>query len=343
MSLGNKIGYLFLLAVLLFGFIPFYGLTREQVYKSLSLTSHGAGDFEFLRKVIFEETGDIDILIAGHSQAWAAFSPDIIQSSMSQKYSRPFIVRNIGYNWSGEDLLYVLLRDLLSVRKVKVLVLGLSQLRRTEQLHPGLYELWSNYGFEDGLISKLDGQRTFSLMATRSYDWPRKFISTIRKDNHQVVNYDMTTSPIYGNLRVSRWMLAKKFEEISPTVSYLKFDEIAYSPEKAGFKTGAHIPNTFLDEVIQIAEDNGTQVVFIELPQLGQEGQVLVDKIFLKYGSQSKYVFGVSSKELFKGFSSDDLKKFFYDERHLNVNGSRLFTRAILPVVERVYEESIVR
>ena len=97
-------------------------ITLKDVYATVPTK---AGAFPYIQHEIFEEKSDIDVLILSTSLLWTAIDTPYLQTELSKAIGRDAEVVTLGSNWRGEDLNYVMLRDLLERRKVKSLIFSM--------------------------------------------------------------------------------------------------------------------------------------------------------------------------------------------------------------------------
>ena len=130
----------------------------------------------------------------------------------------------------------------------------------------------------------------------------------------------------------------------APTFSSPPAKAVVYSPTtKESFRFQGEALNTlqnhFLEKVVELAKDNGTQVIFLNFPLLkeAQNDEIIEKQCWPeRFGGEVKLI-GVKPTELFQGISEQGLNDLYYDPRHFNEHGQELYTRSILPALGEVY------
>lgn len=324
MKFRVKAGYLGVVALTLlapyFVSSPIY--SRELVYTSSSISSKGAADTVYLHKLIFEEKEPIDLLIVGHSRVWNAVLAEEIQANYSEKLKKRFIVRTLAHNWCGEDLLLTLIEDLLKHRQVKDVIISLSPCGEPK-FHKGLYEIWPN----EFLPEFSSHVSVFAQYAIRMYETPRKLLSLIRRDKIETGRQREDINPQYGNLETRKQIASGVFQEIP----VLKPGLSEIVPERNKFDL--HIEKFYIEKILELLDKNKSRIFWLATVDKNRDDQIHFPEIVKSRDNIDSFL-GVSAEQLFKNYSDQDLDKLFYDNNHLNLNGSRLFTEVILDIMK---------
>ena len=342
-----SLAYLVALIVMVispFFLVEYLPLTRQKMYSSLSRTSKGAGDFYYLQREIFQSNDDIDVLFLGQSIVQTAIVPSIVEKAFAAHYQRPFVIRTFAHNWPGEDLLYTLMDDLLSRRKVRHVVINLAQ-TRTSGLHKGLYELWTRYEGQEHILDSFGFSQRLGYYAVRTFEAPRKLLSLMREDSAIPVKNDefVKYNQIYGNLDVQEGYGGTDFVartyEIPPidaaTSLYSNKNKEPYVFDDV-IKNGA-----FFRKLISLLNSRGVKVIFLNVPSMGRDEKVAFD-LSMKTGTPQAEFVGVSAQRLFARLNTEELKSLYYNSAHLNINGAYFFTQAILPGLLAAYEHQVL-
>src|SRR5690349_2321803 len=97
--------------------------SRVEVYDGLRL---GGGPYVKTRQQMHSTTGDIDVAFLGSSILNVAVNGDEVQARLEEKFGPDVNVRMFGFVFQGFDMQYVMMRDLLDHRRVKMLVITFS-------------------------------------------------------------------------------------------------------------------------------------------------------------------------------------------------------------------------
>ena len=150
------------------------------------------------------------------------------------------------------------------------------------------------------------------------YYYAEKCLKTYLKevpDNYSVASF----------LRLNRIkLLTKSFSLQGSLVSQFELDSLQ---------------NHFLEKFVKLAKENGTQIIFLNIPLLKetQSDEIVEKQCWPERFSGEVELIGIRPTELFQGISEKDRQDLYYDPRHFNANGQELYTRSILPALGEVY------
>jgi hypothetical protein len=115
-------------------------------------------------------------------------------------------------------------------------------------------------------------------------------------------------------------------------------DELVYSASRNGWFRFADVPlseyeSHFVRLIVELLRQNAVNVIFLHIPTYGERAVEKVGELRpwpaeLGVG----HLVGIAPTRLFRGLTDDEIRHFYYNE-HLNANGARRFTRAILPAL----------
>jgi hypothetical protein len=152
---------------------------RDRVYDSVPSE---AGPFSFVAKQIFYEGSDIDLLILGDSLLWVGVDALHVQRELSRALGREAHVVVIAANWAGTDLRYMLLRDLLEHRKVRMLLLSLpTSVDLSDRPHVQAFR-WLRYGDVPEVMSLLPTRDRAAVFSANVLGAPRQLLALTRPD-----------------------------------------------------------------------------------------------------------------------------------------------------------------
>ena len=76
---------------------------------------------------VFVDNRDIDVVFVGASQTGCAIMDDVIEKELNKDLKRKINVVNFGYCRRGRDIQYVMLKDMFSIKKPKIIVLEVAE------------------------------------------------------------------------------------------------------------------------------------------------------------------------------------------------------------------------
>ena len=313
--------------------------TSRQMYKEVS---PGVGPFHFFEKTIYQETGDIDVLILGPSLSWNAIDAKTIKDALTQRLGREAIVYNFGSNWRGEDLYYTLLRDVTKNRKVSLLIYSppMPSVQRNDP-HPKA-QFWTAYGIELN-----QGKSLYRLIQNYSLEIlgaPRHLLSAIRDD----ISHD-TRGAVqnFGTLKTYSGLNGNFIEQKLAPPNFTS-EQLLYSNKTSfNFKfQGSVLPDfiaLYNQKLFELAKSKSIAIATIYLPLYSQRHDIFIEELinWRDFSNNPKLqMIGIPNQQLFKNLSEKQIDNMYYDQ-HLNVNGAIYFTKAILPSVLELYEQAI--
>ncbi|MBI1860728.1 MAG: hypothetical protein HYR96_07415 [Deltaproteobacteria bacterium] len=370
------------------------GYRPEQKFHSAP--SHG-GHYQFMAHSIFEETGDIDLLVLGSSYIWNAVNTDLLAETLVP--GKKLVTLNLGANWRGEDLIYLLLKELLQRRRVHTVVIDPPEgdAGRKEPHYYSLY--WWIAGEHIGELNGLDLPSKFRLWAYSYLGAPRHVLGLLRNRTYLINSFvarlsqkaldqgrtseaaeacPLGTSSSRARRTKSLGFLTSRVETIyeigsrhshpsDPTISSTgallsarTFPEDPSFQEK-NISTGATgtilSPATqnnfsslnrplppydayFFAKAVDLALTHGTKVVLLDMPRFLDRADhtiVLRQDWRRRFPAPNLFVAGVVPADLFSSLSEDEVRGLYYDVNHFNINGARLFTRAVTPTLAEIY------
>src|SRR5215813_7487938 len=153
------------------------GPSREEAYRGIS---ERAGAFDFIRRQIFESSDDLDIAFCGNSLLAGAIDPRYVEHELSRALGRPAHVVALPESWQGPDMNYFVARDLMEVRRVKMLVVASpAWVQTSSQPHVQLFRV-VRYGDHPGALDGLDVRHRVSIYADFVLGAPRQLLSLLR-------------------------------------------------------------------------------------------------------------------------------------------------------------------
>ncbi|HEX7571107.1 MAG TPA: hypothetical protein VF492_11435 [Verrucomicrobiae bacterium] len=331
---------------------------REQAY---AVQGWGHGPYPWIRNQIFEETNDIDIAFVGSSHIFNAVNTPQVQAELSRKLGRPAVVRTIAWGGAGYEGLYLITRDLLAHRRVKLLVFY------DENPEPGARPgnpaatTWFRFGDNADALRglPLPDQELYYFAAI--VGMPRNLLCLVRPNLPAPL---VTDQPNYWTLIAhapnpatrlgclisqlgfapNLLAVAAPFEFFAPATTARPADVINYSPAtKTNFEfSSAPIPAWqihFARRFAALLRARDVRPVMLYLPVLAEaRAPVILERAFWPDVLTGAGLLGIPPAKLFGGLTDAELRKIYADPVHFNQNGQEYFTRLITPKLIELYE-----
>ncbi len=338
----------FAITLLFFVLLPFVlGVSkvvhRPDVYKRIP---ERFGGFSYFGQQIFEETSDIDILFLGSSVLWYGIDAPYVQDELSKKLGRQVNVIMLGSNWRGEELNYLLLREVLARRRVKLLVTTMPLSHQSTNLpHPQSHR-WLPNDLSDASFKGLSLRNRLALYGEQMIGAPRHLLGVLRSDIHEETEFYQTLRFLRGSYRVEGGYFGAPFIRQTTKPPQLDAEQMIYSPEtRESFKITeqplSDYQMHFLRLMTNLARDSGVQVAIVNVPVARdrRETKVIERMNWSEVFGMNMPLIGVPPATLFRGMSDVQIDRCYYDE-HMNLNGSDLLTKTLTPAIVTVYEQT---
>jgi hypothetical protein len=331
-----RFGSLLLVALTLPLIVRWFGpVTLEQSYRGIS---ERAGAFDYIRRQIFDETSDVDILFCGSSLMGNAIDPGIVQAKLSAALGRPAKVVLLPQSWQGPDMNYFVSRDFMEHRKVKMLVIAAPALvHHSSQPHVQIFRI-IRYGDHPGALDGLSLRGQLAFYAANVLGAPRQALNRVREN---LVDPEAGRTLEYGTRHgynggpfIPR---ATDPAAVNPQSAVYTGDSQGWfrfeGPELNDFQLH------FLRKTAELTRSHGALLVVLHMPSPGERGQQVVPdrRRMTEILGPGVMFAGVPSAEMFAGVPQDQVLDYFQDE-HLNANGMALFTKTIDPMLAQLYE-----
>ncbi len=316
------------------------------------------GEFPWTQQKIFGETGDVDIVFIGSSHIWSDVDTPYVQKALSQHLGRRATVFTIGWPWAGFDVSYTVARDLLNHRRVHMLVMDDEDEdpRDAPHLHAAR---WFRLGSDPGELAGLPWVDKASLYGSAVLGMPRQLLSLVRPD---ILENPASADPAFWRTtyRVQNFAehlgafsarigydYSPDFVEFHPPVAATAADTLIYSREnRDAFSFGGPPSGPyqlhFIRKIAQLCLEKRTRLVVLKTPSVDEREETSVSARVLwpeALGAPVDIV-GIPPAKLFGAMPSDDVRKLFYEKKHLNQNGQKFFTPLITPALINLYADS---
>jgi hypothetical protein len=313
--------------------------SRAEVYRGVT---HEAGPYTFLEHEIFEEKEDLDLVFVCSSLLHMGIDAPYVQRELSKQLGREARVVSLPVKWQGMDLQYVLLRDLLEHRHPKMVVMAMPIPTYTSDRPHVLAYRWLRYGEFPEVVEGLPLRSRVTLYADFVLGAPRQWLTLIRPNR---VDPAKAVSPLLGSVYSRTGYYGAPFVEEPTIPPAIPTASMIYGPgTEARFDfDGAPLGPFQLHFALalgKLVEKYGSHLTLLHIPIDGERGNTRVPErmSWPTMLEPRPSMVGVPSAELFAGVSEERFYHYYYDQ-HFNVNGMRLFTRAVTPALLQVYAE----
>jgi hypothetical protein len=311
--------------------------SREEAYRGIS---ERAGSFHYIRRQIFEEHSDVDILFCGSSLLAAAVDVPFVQRELSRVLGRQASVVLLRQSWQGPDMNYFVARDFMEQRKVKLLVIAApAWVHRSNQPHVQLFRV-IRYGDHPGALDGLALRSRLSLYAGYVLGSPRQALLLLRPNP---IDPPEAEPPVQEELV---GYMGRPFVRRHGVPPAIPLTSLMYSGESPGlFRFDGPPLNAyqlhFLRKTEELAQQQGARLAILHMPSPSERGsQVVPDRQLMPEVLGPGVTFaGVPSARMFENVPDAQFEDYFHDE-HLGANGLELYTRIITPVLIQLYEQS---
>ncbi|MCF6333917.1 MAG: hypothetical protein L3J11_11600 [Draconibacterium sp.] len=207
---------------------------------------------------IFENKINIDIVFSGASQTGCAIMDKWIETELNQHSAREIHVANLGYCRRGRDIQYVMLKDLFTQKKPKILVIEVAEdePKKSHPVFPYLADskdLWGSFVFfNQRYIPAIWKGITIRFEYLKSRMFEAENPSTQNKTDFGYRPSSQTAPPHVLENNESNW----RNRLANPKPAFLRKIELNYSKH-------------YLEKIIKIAQQNNCKVLFLYLPESG--------------------------------------------------------------------------
>ena len=346
----NKRVLSFCVVIILFLLLPvildFLGL-HNSTENFQSIPSQDLGHpspYIFIADEMSRTEEPVDILILGSSFGWTGLDASIIASGLSKEMGRKTTVLNFCSNWRGEDQYFIILRDLLLKRKVKMVLIS-QPVWEFQKQYSWHYRASYFMRFSDRyLLSGLSLNDKISWYSHLVLGAPRQLLSAIRPN---IPLNPIPHSSTFGSMLKKRGFQGENFVYFKQSPIINKINRTYnYSITNSHFKIiDSKFPKfqTFwINHLSSLLTKNNISKALISIPTWSTRNDNYV-KIYRELIDiyDSTYI-GIPPYELFGKMGPDKQKLFFYNE-HMNYNGAELFTESIVKTIVETYKKSLYR
>lgn len=334
----------FVLVILLLPLIDSLSLDKSQNYTRAS--SAFSPKFSYIYKRIHQTDKSIDFLFMGSSCLWVSVDAQLLENQLELLTKSNVSVENFGHNFLGIDVDYLLLEDVLKNNKVKNLFLEMPIAEQVEP-HRVTRFLWQSPA--DLFASSFDVYS--KIYAEKLLESPSNFYFALK--NEQMVSseqFDKSQGTLLKEqgyeAREDQTVTVAKFERLASSGPKLSSNDLTFkfNDERANI-TGkfSEYQMFFLAKIIALAEKHNIKLFFLVSPRLAPNSDLSKLQIMVSGNSefdQKLQYFGYPVSKLLDGINAKDMRKFFYNYNHTNINGAEVFTKTLAKPLSEIYEKS---
>jgi hypothetical protein len=304
---------------------------RREVYK----INEESGAMAAMGREVYERHQPLDFLFFGSSIINAAIVPDIVENGLQTATGRKPSVLRCGPTWQGMDLQYVILRDLLARRKVKYLFLNIPRgVEWSNKPHIVLHRML-RFGDIPGFTEGLGPLHTAQVYAMEMLGFPRQMLSLLRPNLVGAHEAHLLDSPQPDRLYGYYGAPPVEDDRQPPLVPG---DKMLHAGTSNGgwfrFEDDrlGDYQMKMVTRIGALARQYHIRVVMLNVPIDADHGSPIVrERVdWSQYLGMKVDVLGIPSAVLFQNVTDQEFYRFYVDQ-HLNLNGRRYYTKAILP------------
>ena len=328
---------------------------RQELY---DFASWRWGPYPWDRTQIFDETNAADIIFLGSSHMAADIDTPYVQQQLTAHLGRPAVVRSVTWSGADFDVLYLVAKDLLAHRRVRMLVIydeSEGQVRNSQV--PLLFRWGEEYGTVAGLPVRDRLAYYFAAvvgMPRNLLCWLRPNIPADLTQENWYMDYYHTPNPA---LQLGASTRHRGYAPMglppAPFVEYMPAagmeDVCVYSPAtKARFEfMNGPMPTwqaVFARRFARLAQAQGCQLTLLHLPVLAETNvaKITEKEYWPDFLQTDVAMAGVPPARFFAGLTPEQCQRLFADQTHMNANGQRYFSRLMTPALLEIYDANAV-
>jgi hypothetical protein len=313
------------------------GVSLDEAYRGIS---ERAGTFDYFRRKMFEEHSDVDILFCGGSLLGNAVDISSVERGVSRAIGRQATVILLRQSWQGPDMNYFVARDFMEQRKAKLLVIAApAWVHHSNQPHVQLLRV-IRYGDHPGALDGLSLRSRLALYADYVLGAPRQALNLLRPN----MIYPQGVEPASPHVNPAGYR-GRPFVRRQVVVPAIPPASLIRSSENRDLFSFDGPPLNayqlhFLQKTKELAQQQGALLVILHIPSPSERGSKVVPErqLVMELLGPGVVYAGVPSARMFENIPDEQFEDYFQDE-HLGLNGSELYTGIITPVLIQLYEQ----
>ncbi len=334
----------FVLIILLLPFVDSIVLNDRQHYTRAAVAL--SPNFHYIFKKIHQQDRDIDFLFLGASGLWMAVNARQLQDQLSSLTQTEIRVENFCHSYTGLDTDYFILKDVLKTTKVTNLFL---EMPPTAQMNP---HRLARYLWASPFDLVTDSFDIFSqIYSEKVLESPSSIFHALKREKMVSTKpFDETQGSFLRkkgyNALEDQIVTTQKFEKATLPAQQLRLRDFMINIEDGKTSiTGkfSDYQNFFLKKIIALAEKHEINLYFIVSPTLASSSDLSKLQIMVSNNpvtNQKLNYFGYPVSQILNGLSLKEMRKFFHNQTHTNINGAQVFTETLLTPLREIYEKN---
>jgi hypothetical protein len=313
--------------------------SREQAWSGSTYHAGAVGDTV---RTIYDDHEDVDVLFVGPSILRRGVMEGPIQDALSEHLGRPAHVALLSMVWPGADLQYFMLRDYLDRHHPKLIVWNVpGPVSNSNEPHIQAYR-WMRYGEYKNAFEGLPLRSRIQVYGEMVLGAPRELLYKLRPNLISAADLaDPNGEDVHDNINTGYHKAAFVPDSLpigtEPTAELLPVTSPVF--RLAGTRPQAY-QLKYLRGTMAVANKKDCAIVLLHIPTDTEYGESYIPEITnwsKLFGPQYEMI-GIPAATLFAGMDKERYLHFFSDN-HLNTNGRKVFTRAIIPPVLEAYDK----
>jgi hypothetical protein len=310
--------------------------SREYVYQVMREQD---GAFSFVQHEIFDVKEDIDILFAGNSTVWAGMDSPLMEEALTRRRGRKAHVVSFGSYWPSVDVPYMEIVDALAHKRIHMVVISVPRMEYGDAPSPVAARFLS-YGDPPEAREGLPARYRLTLYAGFVLRSPRDVLASLRPTRSIPSAYTANN----GSLLSTEGWEKLPFTVFSPPPPEVPAGESIYSAQTGDRFAFIQDPLPFyqtwnLRKLTGLLAARKIKMVMVGIPQYPERrnGRVVERQPWQEILGPQVAVAGIPPAVLFSGITDENIRKLYFDNMHLNRNGSEFLTRALTPALLELY------
>lgn len=313
--------------------------SNSDRFKSLPSNDLGhPSPYIFIANELTTSNEPVDILILGSSFGWTGLDASIIAECLSKEIDRNAKVLNFCSNWRGDDQYFILLRELLKKREVK-LVLITQPVWSIQQQYTWHFRTSHYMRFSDNYL--LSGLSTIDKITWYGHlvlGAPRQLLSAIRPN---IRPNKIPHSETFGSMLKKKGFNGEMFENFEPEVNndiYQTTGSIESVDEFVDLNhTFPEFQTFWMKKIRDTLNINKVSHAQISIPIWSHRNDKEIKRSASLNDIYQCDLIGITPYKLFGEMKLQEQKLFFYNE-HMNYNGAKYFTKSVIKKIIEYYK-----
>lgn len=297
----------FVRKVILFSLIPLgiciailcTELRREFAWTGIPGDCENRGSWIYQR--LFTDSTPVDIAFLGSSRTINGIQDTLLSRLLSASNQKQTNVVNLGYCRFGTDMQYVIAKDLLEEKKVKIIVIEI-----TEGMNSSSHPVFPYYAQTSEIVSPAS-----LLNQAVPSNYYNAFLARLTQSRETIFNVPDTTLPLFPSYGYRGYP-----DNADP--SSLKEPEIAVKSEANPIKRfEKKYPEAWIARLVELCAENNVKVFFLYLPAYDDQPEPTEGLVF--YRSLAPVL--IPPNTSFRN------KTLWRDHDHFNDRGAEILSR----------------